>query len=184
MSDALEQLNEYHRFMGWFLTEFANLEHLLRQLLLDHSGLSPAAFEVLQGFPRTSEVLDRLKKLIKLRGLTSNDLAAVDDAATQLKGITKLRDWIVHYGGHPVDGGQFLIRLKPTERSDATGKAFHLFTRDELWSAVQDFHLVRNILRYRLDRHLHPEHRKSLEINGVRNGPWRYTPPKVAPAPS
>ena len=68
--------DEYNSFVGLFMTQFAMLESDLRDYLLALSGMSEEQFVILVGFPRTSEVTTKLKKMIALRVFSESARAA------------------------------------------------------------------------------------------------------------
>lgn len=175
MSDSAgDRLHEYHKFVGWFISQYANLEDCLRRLLLQHTGMSVEMFAITIGFPRTSDAINKLRKVIALnQSLDPDSQAALADAFGQLDLISKLRDRIVHYGGHPINTGEFLVRSKPSDKSRETGEPYDLFDKQELWSAASDLFTIQNVFNYRLGESELP----NQEVNGVRREPWRYTPP-------
>lgn len=177
MSDAfLERFDEYHKFVGMFITSYADLEYDLRNFLERLSGLGSDSFEVLMGFPRTSEALAKLRKMISLsRDLNDEDRAAINDAFSQLDIVTKLRDRIVHYGGGPA-GDNFIVRARPTDKSPETKASHDFFELQELRNAIWDLSVIKNVLSFRLRNRGWPTE-KGLAVSGVKQVPWQYIPP-------
>lgn len=181
-SDA-DPLLKYHQFIGWFVTQFAALEFHFRRLLQIHSGLDPDTFEILIGVPRSGEATSKLQKLIQRLALDDLARTEINEAMRQLQSVTKLRDWIVHYGGHPIEGDRMLVRLRPTETSTATGKSYHIFTRQELWYAAIDAQLIQQRLLRHLDTSLPTYLMPPPEKDGANKQPWRYIPPQLIQRP-
>lgn len=170
----LESINEYHKFLGHFVSQFSNLEFNLRYILQVRSGMTEEQFRVFVGFPRTSEVVSKTRKLAELANLDDDAKAAVADAFTQLDHIIKVRDRIVHYGGHPIATGEVIVWAKPSGHP----RSFDPFTQQELWDASTDLWLIQQIMTYRLDPTLPESMRPDVAVNAVRRSPWRYTPPE------
>ena len=170
---TIERLNNYSKFVGVFITKFANLEFHLRRVLRAQLGMTEDVFRIVIGFPRTDDALGKLRKL--LPALEDEARREVGEGLDRLTNLSRLRNWIVHYGGSPLDDDNYLVRLKPTERSKATGKNYHLFQLQELYNALRDLHTV-NIL---LLIHLDPEFDDAQ--GEFRNGlfPWQYIPPEL-----
>src|SRR3546814_17563315 len=91
-----DPLTEYHRFVGSFITEYARLEFVLRYVLERMSGMDDATYRVLVGFPRSSDVIKKVKTLAETRKLSDESKAAIDDTFSQLRDITEIRDRILH----------------------------------------------------------------------------------------
>lgn len=179
-------LDDYFHFVGWFIKQFAELEFSLRSYLLAYSGMDQSRFDVLVGFPNVQETIKKLKELLKQASLSDDDDKAIKDAFDQLDTIIQLRNRIVHFGGNPIENGQFLIRTKRLKASKATGECYDLFEKKDLWNAALDLQLIQNILSYRLgtirslneefpDEGLHEAMRQSC----IRKKPWKYVPNKT-----
>jgi hypothetical protein len=176
-------MDQYLKFVGSYVGLFANLEHDLLRLCHDYSGLSRPAFRIFMSKrAQLGDKIDILKKFIALENLDDETKLAVRDAFNQLDHLIALRHRIVHHGGNPYEG-KIVIRAKETDLSKETNKPYDLYTELELWLALGDLHLVRNILRYHLDRSLDQEFRDSLAINAVRKKPWNYKGRERLPLP-
>jgi hypothetical protein len=97
MSDIPWDPARYFEFVGALITDFANLEFNLRRWLHAHSGMSKEAFQAIVGYPRTDDAISKLKKLLP-NTLSAEDKSEVDEAFRQLDRLSKLRNWVVHYG--------------------------------------------------------------------------------------
>src|SRR3546814_16549785 len=86
-----DPLTEYHRFVGSFITEYARLEFVLRYVLERMSGMDDATYRVLVGFPRSSDVIKKVKTLVATRQLSDGTKDAIEDTFSKLRAITKIR---------------------------------------------------------------------------------------------
>lgn len=151
MTDAYElSQRSYDRFVTALLGQYAALEHALRRHLQNHVRLSDEIYDIVVGFPRTTELVAKLKEVI---ALTIEDEAVKAQAAAifgQLTVITKLRDRVVHFGGHPLDNGKIMIRTKPTEIVLATGKPYALYEITDLFAAYTELMQITSFLSFHL----------------------------------
>lgn len=170
---AADAHNEYHRFVGSFISEYARLEFVLRYVLERLSGMTPETYRVMIGFPRSGEVIKKVRQLAETRNLDEDAKASLDDAFSQLTQITAIRDRIVHYGGHPLTDGDVLVFMKPRPEAN-----HDQFTQQTLWNAVIDLNLINRIVLFRLGPREPAEWINAQELNGVRREPWRYKPPE------
>lgn len=177
--ESPDAVSQYHQFLGLFISQFADSEFNIRRLLRIQSGLDDAMFDVLIGLPRSSDATNKLRQLALKRPDSDNEAKeAVSDALAQLGNVTQLRDWVVHYGGHPTDTGDILIRLKPNQISRTTGKHYHLFKPQELWNAIADIQRINFVLIFRLDPTLSSEELGIIH-NFADRKPWKYKPPPL-----
>ena len=179
MAENPNNLMQFFEFVGWFVTEFAKLEHLLRRCLRASTGLSADAFDKIMGYPRTDDATSKLRKLIP-PSLSNEAKADVTSALDQLGKLSQLRNWIVHYGGHSVDDppDHFLIRLNPKERSAETGEPYIIIPRPEAWAACADVSSAGWLLTAHLDTAIELETRQLMLEHQPQ--PWRYKPPRLA----
>ena len=180
-----EAITQYERFVGSFTGQYANLEAVLRMTLKQHSGLDDELYDILIGFPRTGEIVTKLRKLFPRIVKDPSVRADAVRAFTHLDNVTKLRDRIVHYGGHPVEGDKLLIRTKPTERVEETGEAYILHTRQELWDAHRDLQKIISFVGFHIAgwRSRDPEHDTAFSRDAALDEAWLYKPPRLAQNP-
>ena len=163
-------LADYHTFVGAFVAEYGQLEHILRHAIRNMSGLDSARYDLLVGFPRTSEIRSLARKLLDLYELPDAERMIIQDAFLHLADITQLRDRLVHYGAHPVADGGVVVFNKDgsyAQERDAISK-------DNLWAAARDLTAIRLIMARLIG--LPPG---SIVIGETRPT-WRYKPPPPA----
>ena len=171
-------------FIGNFVSEFSRTEAQLRTLLEQISGLGQKQFAVLIGFPRTSELITKLRKMTEFTPLPGEATYAVSECFKQLDHIIKLRDRLIHYGSHinPLDHS-IVVRQKGKPSPFIRDMAENSFTEEELWGAASDLAFIRNTLTYHLNQRL-PQDVRHLLLEVVRKRePWLYTPPEQRPDP-
>ena len=163
------QFTEYHKFAGKFVTEYAELEFILRFLIRRMAGLNEAQYDILIGFPRSGEARALAKKLADIQPLDTPSRKVVNDAFEQLANITQLRDWVVHFGGIHRTPEQILMRGKvPSPWPD------RLANLNDMWEAVADLNQITTTLNYYLAPDMPPD--AVTEEFRHRQGPWRYKP--------
>lgn len=176
----MEQSNQYMAFLGSFVTNFSKLEWTMRQALKRLSGLDENAFRVLVGFPRTTELTEKLKKMAYNAKLLADEMDEVNRAFAQLTELVNLRDRAVHYGGHPIDTGEFIIRTKRTDISKVTNKAYDTFSLQDLNNAHFDCYIVEKIFFAFLYLDKTEPIRSNFMVSIWPPRPWHYKHPQPA----
>ena len=136
----------YNTMLFQVVTHFTNIEYLLRSTYRRKTGLDKAKFDILFGIPALGSMLSRMIKLFKHEPHPKHQ-DAILGALSQLQSISRLRNWMVHAGGHGLDSGfDFLVRLNPNERSSKTGKDYHIFPITTFMDVHKDLNMITAII--------------------------------------
>jgi hypothetical protein len=165
----VDRFAEYHKFVGLFVNEFAQLEYVLRMIIRLHSGLTQDLYDALVGFPRSGEARGLAKKLADLYDLPPEKRSAVNRAFDHLTEIVQLRDRLVHYGGHPINDANEVALFAKSPIGSLGPATFT--TQDNLWAAVNDLHHIKLVI---VD-HLIPGV-PSIISDDALHAPWQYKP--------
>ncbi len=174
-------LNEYYIFVGQFVTQFADVEFFLRRFLYVQSGLGIKKFNLLIGFPRTADLINKIKALAVDKPLSAGALEAVQTAFVQLDHIIRLRDKLLHYGLGPSRSGKILIRTKGNKLNATTGLPYEALENDDLNNASLDLRDIKRILIYHLDYLLPADFKEAKKQFIQKNYSWRYKPHEQRP---
>ena len=175
----LEGHEEFHVFVGAFVTEYAQLELIMRMLIGNLSGLDQARYDAIVGFPRNSDLRKLFRKLVGL-ALDGDDGKRVIDALNWLDKLTKLRDRIVHYGGVPAGMGpngeddMIAAGVLISNKLLCTDPVRNYCDYGNLWHAVSDLWLIKHVFIAYLPG---PKAFNDFGLQIVGDyGPWRYKP--------
>lgn len=163
---------DYYLFAGYFVTQYARVEHTLRGGLRHLAGITEQQFKTLVGNPRSGDLVKKVKDLAAASEKLSEEAkSATKDAFDQLEHISKLRDRIVHYGSVPLSDGRTAVLTK----GDAPTSLNHdETTSGNLWNAARDLDLINLVFSVRI--HAMAEDLPTLPWNAVRQEPWLYKP--------
>ena len=162
MNEPRNVADEYHLFAGKFITAYANLEWGLRWLAKILSGLDDDQYQALVGYPRSGDLRALVKKLADLKDLDAKKRRDVESAFNQLTIISKVRDWIVHYGALSSNEGKTFAVRKNESASSHTE-----FDLEKLKPALDDLYQISKVLTYNL---------ADIPLTGSFDGTWRYKP--------
>jgi hypothetical protein len=166
-------------FVGNFVSEFSITEGLMRDLLLQQSRLRSLEFGILVGFPRTGELITKLRKMIELLPLEQETAARIGECFVQLDHVIKLRDRLVHYGSRvdPHDNSISVYHKPPLAPFAERPK--DNFSEEELWAAAWDLGVIRRTFVGHLNRRVPEDVRRKMLSH--EQEPWRYKPPPQRP---
>jgi hypothetical protein len=165
----LPEVTEYHKFVGLFVTEYAQLEHIIRTVIRVMSGLNEKKHEAIIGFPRSGEARALAKKLADLQDLPSGARTSINGAFDHLSTITLLRDRVVHFGGYETDLGILLAN-----KDGSFSREHDITEQKNLWNAAVDLRRIKMILLHHL---LVSMPTGEIREVALQQGPWRYIPP-------
>jgi hypothetical protein len=168
--------DEYSNFLFGIVHQFTNLEIITRSVLQIKSGLRKEYFDALFGMPSLNAAATNLTKLYKIDPHPDHQVEILS-SLEQLKTISRLRNWMVHGGGHPVADGGHLVHLNPNEISVATGQSYHIFTRNDLTFAIRDLLTISAIIGFLGTGQNFPNDRFLQD-----NLPWQFKLPGIQKA--
>ncbi|MCS6625332.1 hypothetical protein N0B44_20680 [Roseibacterium beibuensis] len=178
--NLIEAGEEFDRFVGSYVREYARLEFILRIAFKRHSGLNDETYDILIGLPRTGEVTSKLKKLFPRLVADASVRLEAERAFNQLDAVTWLRDNLVHYGGQAQGLERVLVRCKPHQTMKQTGFAHSIHDWSEMHGAHSDLTLIADFFHFHLV-HQPPTRvvrnllRKSVQLPDA----WRYKSPEL-----
>lgn len=138
----MKAYQDYHSFVGIFISHYAQLETLLRKIVRQRCGMDDERFEAVVGFPRSGQLRALAQKLVGMDNMPSEDRAMVDDAFQHLAIVTLLRDRVVHYGGSPILDDNVVLFSKGLDEWDNSD----VVPQSDLWDAARDLNRVYIIL--------------------------------------
>ena len=97
-----EETREYFLQLGRFIHQFSGVEANLQETLAAFAGVTPETARALFSGIRTSDAIDRIRKIHKSNELPMH--AALDASVKQLGIIAITRNMIVHHGTEFDDG--------------------------------------------------------------------------------
>lgn len=154
---------DYYKIVGAYVSEYAELERIMRDAIRAMSGIDEATYAILVGDPRSSELASKCRKLANLR-LAGTIASHVEDCFTHLDHLTALRNRLVHYAGVAM-GEEVAIFLKPEKPSE---RPYGKTTLNNLAAAQFDLTNLSEALRINLG---------PVEPPGLRPHAWIYIPP-------
>lgn len=87
---------EHFQAIGEFITRYSALESLFIDVFINHSGLNHDMARAIVGGMRMKDVIERIKRVIKLRGLDEKILLDFEQVETLIDPLSTFRDNIVH----------------------------------------------------------------------------------------
>lgn len=163
---------DYYMFAGYFVTQYARVEHTLRGAASHLAGITEQQFKTLVGNPRSGDLVKLVKALLSdAEDLPDAARAAAADAFNQLAHVSKLRDRPVHYGGFGLSEGRTVVFAKGT--TPTTIKSNET-TSQNLWNAARDLDLINLVFLVRI--HSMAAGLPEVPWNAVRTEPWLYKP--------
>ena len=93
--NLVEAGEEFDRFVGAYVREYARLELILRLAMKQHSGLDDEMYDILIGLPNTDQIVSKLRKLFP-RFVTDEEVKIeAARAFSQLESLSTLRNNLV-----------------------------------------------------------------------------------------
>lgn len=105
--------------LGAFLHQFAEAENHLRRLLIRLAGVTEIVGRVLFHSDRVAEMKDGINRLLEATG-RDGAKSALEPFFAHLTVINGVRNNIVHWGGHQLESGDYLVsnlHMAPIERA-------------------------------------------------------------------
>jgi len=136
----------YNAMLFNVVHNFTNLESMLRYTYRVKIGISKEKFDIVFGLPALGNMLSRLIKLFRFEPHPTRQDAIIG-ALVQLQDLSRLRNWMVHAGGHALeDANEFLVMLNPNERSVQTKSDFHVFPISAFLDVSRDLNMITAIV--------------------------------------
>lgn len=109
---------EWCAALGTFIDRFSQVELVLQRLLIRYAGVTETVGRALFHSDRVAEMKDAINRILDARG---KDAAkkALEPFFAHLSVITGVRNNIVHWGGHQLESGDYIVSnlaLAPIER--------------------------------------------------------------------
>jgi len=179
-SNLIEAGQEFDRFVGSYVREYARLELILRMAMKKHSGLDDETYDILMGLPRTGEILSKLEKLFPR--IVTDEAVRVEAvrAFRQLKELSLLRDNLVHYSGQAAIG-HVLVRWKPHLVLKKTGFPYSIHDWSEMHGALADLKIIADFTTFHMVEKPKQAWLQKIWLQSVSlPDAWRYISPQLA----
>lgn len=163
--------------LGAFLFQCAESEHLMRRLLIRYSGTSESVGRALFHTDRVADMKDTINRILDE---TERDAAKIDlqPFFSHLTLISGVRNNIVHWGGHQLETGDYLVsnaHLAPFEKMRG-----HRVSAADLEAMTDDLSTISGALVIMHER---------TRLTGLARFPvppiapaaWRYKPRPLPP---
>jgi hypothetical protein len=174
--ETTPQIDAYWRALGRFVTMFAQTEVLLQQALWTLADTpAPIAKAVFSG-TRGDTAMSFIRRLAESLNLPTTERDDIEFVFSQLSGITKIRNDILHYG--PTRWGEDQSYATISNRTAALTSKRHLREFDV---APRDLHLMTadlvKINMHIFQQFLTPKEQPNAFVKSVLEAPWLYKLP-------
>ena len=102
---------EHYQAIGKFITMYSMIESFFHDIFALYSGLDSDTSRAIMGGMRMKDVIERIKRLIKLRELDPRILLDIEQIDTLIDPLSQFRDKIVHRVWLQSDRGPVLLNL-------------------------------------------------------------------------
>lgn len=135
----------YWSALGQFIEGYATTEAVMFQTLAFRSGVSTKMAQAVFSGVRTDAAIGYIKRIYEAHGVKNDEQEEMEYVFTQLKLITDLRNWLVHYGSFvTTDAGRIASNIT---RAMTPEKITELRASVEvLESATDDIHKINDHL--------------------------------------
>lgn len=125
--------------LGAFLSRFAQVENMIRRLLIRYVKVTDVVGRALFHSDRVAEMKDAINRVLDATGKAATK-KALDPFFAHLTLISGVRNNIVHWGGHQLESGDYMVtnlHMAPMERARG-----HRVSAKDLRDMVDDLETI------------------------------------------
>jgi hypothetical protein len=167
---------KYWEALGRFIESFALVEDELSRLLAFYAKVTPSIARAVFSGARSDASMDFIRRVIAVDDPGSEKTEDLEDVFIQLKAISTVRNFLVHYRSIGSGNDRIITDLSRSLTADRARQ--HRVSTEILTAMIIDLYQIANRLNFHRKSEKRPWAARSSHTRYVLGAAWRYKPPQ------